>query len=502
MSPSSETVLGRPDAIASEVSFGLQDPIPSEFANASEEDVNNGGENLAPFYIAFVNQMEATRPEILRGVRVGQLLRYLPSTWLHGGDLETLHSLSQQTENFDQFWSHSWRGARWSKYINVLYLHNCVPATIAGSLCASAACGLVSAGLLDGRWCLLSGLVAFCIVLLLWHPRKLVFIDIACIPQSDQDRKGEAIMSMGAFLKQSTSMLVLWDPSWVTRLWCIFEIAAFLHSRSPGCKADLQIIPPLLGPVLLGCEILLCVTAMAYGYVESSLASSEEEALVGEQFLLLLAVLGPLFSFVTHALRGYARSVETLQEQLREFKVEHARSSCCDQGHEDKSLCDREVILESIAAWYSSLDSFELQVQSEVRMAIYDQLAYRAISYQRIVLLSTPYVWIRLEYAASRASDFSGQVADLAQTFTYLLAICPLLDILAFRLCYRWRARCCRQYADFLVSYAIVVVTFLVYIACYTIQLYVFRQTERALLLSVISMFSWWTVAAILWRIT
>ena len=283
--------------------------------------------------------------------------------------------------------------------------------------------------------------------------------------------------------------------------WCIFEIAAFLHSRSPGCKADLQIIPPLLGPVLLGCEILLCVTAMAYGYVESSLASSEEEALVGEQSLLLLAVLGPLFSFVTHALRGYARSVETLQEQLREFKVEHARSSCCDHGHEDKSLCDREVILESIAAWYSSLDSFELQVQSEVRMAIYDQLAYRAI-YQRIVLLSTPYVWIRLEYAASRASDFSGQVADLAQTFTYLLAICPLLDILAFRLCYRWRARCCRQYADFLVSYAIVVVTFLVYIACYTIQLYVFRQAERALLLSVISMFSWWTVAAILWRIT
>ena len=535
MSPSSETVLGRPTA-TSEVACGFQDPIPSEFASASNEDVNDGGQHLAPFYIAFINQMEATRPEILRGVRVGKLLRYLPSTWLQRGDFDTLHSLSQQTTHFDQFWSHSWRGGRWTKYINILYLHNCVPATIAGSLSASVVCGLVSAGLLVGRWCLFSGLVAFCSFLLLWRPRKLVFIDIACIPQADQDRKGEAILSMGAFLKQSASMLVLWDPSWVTRLrlgfcevslairsdvvpkeisvsytrpscfgelrWCIFEIAAFLHSRGPGCKADLQIIPPLLGPVLLGCEMLLCITAMAYGYIESSLASSEEPVLVGEQSLLLLTVLGPLFSFVTHALRGYARSVETLQEQLREFKVEHARSACCDHGHEDKSLCDREVILECITAWYSSLDNFELQVQSKVRMAIIDQLAYKAISYQRIVLLSTPYVWIRLEYAANRASDPSGQIADLAQTFTYLLAIFPLLDKLCFRLCYRWRAPCRGQCSDFLLSNAIVIVNFLCYIACYTIQIYVFRQTERELLLSLISMFSWWTVAAILWRIT
>ena len=41
------------------------------------------------------------------------------------------------------------------------------------------------------------------------------------------------------------------------------------------------------------------------------------------------------------------------------------------------------------------------------------------------------------EYVANRASDPSGQIADLAQTFTYLLAIFPLLDKLCFRLCYR-----------------------------------------------------------------
>ena len=284
--------------------------------------------------------------------------------------------------------------------------------------------------------------------------------------------------------------------------WCIFEIAAFLHSRSPGCKADLQIVPPLLGPALLGCEMLFCIACFIYNYIESSM--SEDGILVGELYLLVSSAHVLLFtSFVTHALRGYGRNIDTLQEQLRGFKVEQARSACCDGGHRSSSArltCDRKVIHTCIAAWYSSLDSFELQVQTDVRLAITDQLAYKAISYQRIVLLSTPYVWLRLHYAASHAGDPIRQTVDMVQTFTYLLAIFPLVDKLGVRLCYRWRARCCRLYLDFLLSLAVVIVGLSFYIACYTVQLYVFRQNDRGLLLSVISMFSWWTVAAILWR--
>ena len=212
---------GNPEAIEyPEVELGIQDRFPSEVSESPGKDADDDkAGQLVQLYIAFVNQMMATRPEILRGVRVWQLLRYLPSAWLRD-DVDSLHSFSQQTTQFDQFWSHSWKGQRWSKYINILYLHNCLPASIAGSLSAGVACGLVSAGLLGARqrWCLLFGLVAFCITLLLWRPRKLVFLDIACIHQTDEGRKGEAIMSMGAFLKQSSSMLVLWDPTWVTRL--------------------------------------------------------------------------------------------------------------------------------------------------------------------------------------------------------------------------------------------------------------------------------------------
>ncbi|CAE7192480.1 unnamed protein product [Symbiodinium sp. CCMP2456] len=500
MSQSCEKVLGKLQPTA------MEDPIPLEFpgSEASEEgpDTDSIGQ-LVHGCLAFIEQMQAIRPETLRGVRVWKLLCYLPSAWLRG-NLKDLHGWSQQTAQFDQFCSHSWQGSRWTKYGNMLYLHNCMPASIAGTLSSSIACGLVSAGYLGvhERWCLPFGIVAFCITLLLWHPQKLVFLDIVCIHQSDQRRKGQALLSMGAFLKQSKSMLVLWDPTWVTRLWCIFEIAAFLHSRSPGRKADLQIVPPLFGPVLLLRVVLTCAICMMYDYVNSSMASSGESMLVGELSLVVLALhLVVFLSFATHALRGYARSVETLQEQLRDFKVEHVRSACCDRGHENNSLiCDREVLLQCIAVWYKSLDSFERHVQTEVRMAVIDQLAYNAISYQHILLVSTPWVWLRLGYAASNANDPSRQVVDLAQTLTYFLAIFPLVDKVGFRLCYRLRARCCKPYLDFLLSMVTVIWAFMLYVACHVIQLYAFRENDRRLLLSVISMLTWWTVAAILWR--
>ncbi|CAE7222628.1 unnamed protein product [Symbiodinium sp. CCMP2456] len=510
----SETVLGKqqdvfdpqdlePEDVDPEVWFGTDDPIPPEFPEGSEEDEGDDGVvELMQQGVAFINQMKATRPEILRGVRVWKLLHFLPPTWLRG-NLTDLYGLSQQTTHLDQFWSHSWQGSQWTKYVNMLYLHNCMPASIAGALSTGVACGLVSAGFLGARqgWCLLFGFVAFWIALLFWRPRKLVFFDIACIHQTDELRKEEGIISMGAFLNQSTSMLILWDPTWVTRLWCIFEVAAFLHSRSPGCKANLQIIPPLLGPTNLGFEMLVCVLDALYFYIESS----SDEAVVGEQFLLLFGPLFLLFGIVVHAWRGYARSIETLQEQLREFKVEHARSACCD-GNEDKPRPDREIILQCIAAWYNSLGSFESQVQTEVRMTVIDQLGYKVFSYQRVLLVLTPHAWFRLEYAASHAGDPIRQIVDLAQMFTYVLAIFPLVDQLGIRACFRLRRRCRKLYLDFLLSMAIVFGALMLFVACYAIQLYVFRQNyvvrqnRPELFLSVISMLAWWTVTAILWR--
>ncbi|CAE7862241.1 unnamed protein product [Symbiodinium microadriaticum] len=454
MLPQLETQLGNPHCRPA-VHLGVEDQVPTEHPVGLETGERD---EIANLWVNFASKMKASRPGILRGVRASQVLHHLPWAWLRR-DLNPLHALSQETSKFDQFWSHSWKGAMWAKYVNLLYLQTCLAANVAGTLSASLALGFVSAGWLGARRGLVFGFVTFCFTPLLWRSRR----------------------------------------------WCVFEIAAFLHSRTKGRKAVLKIIPPLLGPALLGGEILFFLACIAYAYSEIALASSEDSKFSAAIHLVFFGVLGiPCSFFVSHSLRGYARSVETLKEQLCEFKAAGTRSACCEQGHEGEAvvLCDREILLQCIAHWYGSVDQFESQVQSEVRTALADQLADNAISYERILLLFTPYVWLRFEYAATHANDPIRQIVEVARTLTYWLAVFPFMNKLLFRLCYRFRAQCCMPCWDVLLSMLIVIATFLFYFICYTIQVYVFRQNEHELVPSVISAVSWLTFTAIMWRIT
>lgn len=65
--------------------------------------------------------------------------------------------------------------------------------------------------------------------------------------QANPRRFGLGLVSIGAFLRASDSLVVFWDPSWSRRLWCVFELAAFMHSRkADGRKVKLTIRPTLL----------------------------------------------------------------------------------------------------------------------------------------------------------------------------------------------------------------------------------------------------------------
>ena len=64
---------------------------------------------------------------------------------------------------------------------------------------------------------------------------------------------------------------------------------------------------------------------------------------VGRAFFGIMIV--PLFTACVHSLRAYFLSIDVLDEQLRHFSVDHCSSSCCEEGHPDKRLCDRKVPL-------------------------------------------------------------------------------------------------------------------------------------------------------------
>ena len=146
------------------------------------------------------------------------------------------------------------------KIATLIFLYNGPVAVLCGGLYAILTVPLFYIGLLpgldrgwdDGKlfscWALWSGLLVTICVIIFWRPRSYVFLDRICISQNDNELKTQAIFSLAGLLKSSDSMLILWDPTWTERLWCLFELAAFLKSN-PDRKKQLIIRPILLGPV-------------------------------------------------------------------------------------------------------------------------------------------------------------------------------------------------------------------------------------------------------------
>ena len=62
-------------------------------------------------------------------------------------------------------------------------------------------------------WCTVLGFLLYLLVLFFWRPSKSIFLDVLCIDQEDEQRKMEGVISMGAFVKCSDVLLVLWDST-------------------------------------------------------------------------------------------------------------------------------------------------------------------------------------------------------------------------------------------------------------------------------------------------
>jgi len=166
--------------------------------------------------------------------------------------------------------------------------------------------------------------------------------------------KAEGVLNMGAILKHSDSMLVLWDTTFASRLWCLFEMAAFLKSHEDGLE-HLRIKPTYLAP----CTFVIAFCVMLMMLFELTVPFVNIYVVVMKLSLLALSCIT-----AARLLFLYYGAVRTLQEQLREFRIVDAKCVCCDAGHVDARLgsaviCDREIVGECITEWFGSVDGFE-----------------------------------------------------------------------------------------------------------------------------------------------
>lgn len=184
-----------------------------------------------------------------------------------------VYDLSQPVRQLNYFLSHSWRTARWLKYLALVMHFNALPATL---IMLVASFIVFYATLLFPEWVPHSLIVSDvsyidghpiqfpCVnMLLCWplffvllftahwvRPDVKLFLDICCIPQEDGEKKARGIDSLGAVLDRSETLLVLLDEHYLTRLWCLFEVAGECHmiKLSPTCMLCFCLIAPHTDP--------------------------------------------------------------------------------------------------------------------------------------------------------------------------------------------------------------------------------------------------------------
>jgi len=314
---------------------------------------------------------------------------------------ENDYARSFQVQNLDFFLSHSWQANWWLKYTALLFYFNSIPASVAamgaGILCAVLLLRgdpTVDEGWLQGEYrridpcCFAAGAGAYAVVLFGWHhltalvpPRwgsrwwqPTVFLDKICINQVDAREKELGIRSIGGILARSSNFLVAWDATYFSRLWCTYEISAFMHCQRGGSLILLPISFGALSSIILFGEIAAGVLSyICWWRLKARLTLGILDNLYVASWFFV-----SLFSFMI--LRRCAEDLVTLDAQLAEFSIEKTQCFCCMNEHVnpatgDSLPCDRKLVYDDIAMYegldgQDGLEAFNSTVRTSFREGV------------------------------------------------------------------------------------------------------------------------------------
>ena len=378
---------------------------------SSLEDVNIAMEEDIHQISDYIAKMEVINPEVMRVTYAFCAFQNVAKA-LRVGDGNFYHK-SFKSHKISTFWSHSWHGGRWKKILTLLTFYNAPAALFCGCLTAILMMILFCLQILPGfhrgymgylfsPWCLPSGFVVAILVMLLWRSHTKVFLDRLCISQDNPKLKTEAIVSLAGLLKNSDVMLILWDPTWTERLWCLFELAAFLKAKNAAVKHALVVRPIFLGPI----SIAMFLASFAIALTLTTAAFPDE--LLGIIFVVGPALLiGMVVAYPTVVtIRSYFRDLDIMKEQLLNISFDATRSTCCDKNHlrPDSGapmLCDRKVLKECVKIWFGSEEAFEHAVRSEVLDILTMVLSEKVFTTTWILGATCPFLWAFLDLSAT-----------------------------------------------------------------------------------------------------
>jgi len=357
---------------------------------------------------------------------------------------------SQSASSIGTFISHSWRGSRWLKFLALTLNFNGKIALASSMWMAAILFWLELASeegaAFDSGWelkmpkwmfvevspgrlflakahvgcketfqipflvCPLS-IATLCTALLVGHHvlrfwpdnrhRRDCFLDICCIPQENDEEKMKGALSLRAYLDRSKRMLVLVDETYFTRLWCLWEIAAF----SQGSGLSQVDFVPLNIPMVIPLFMLVSMWS-------NELAMLPWLGTFANPHVSLLKVFGCLLSsIVMLKVRRDAYKVEEVLTKLCDFSIEEAQ--CYDEETKD-------IIFECIFRWFDTgeasnsseerkrqiaLHKFEKMVQREIAVDVMEHTKFSRLTFWNGAIVCLPNLWLAMDASASAELD-------------------------------------------------------------------------------------------------
>eukprot|EP00405_Crypthecodinium_cohnii_P038370 CAMPEP_0206544700 /NCGR_PEP_ID=MMETSP0325_2-20121206/11695_1 /ASSEMBLY_ACC=CAM_ASM_000347 /TAXON_ID=2866 /ORGANISM="Crypthecodinium cohnii, Strain Seligo" /LENGTH=541 /DNA_ID=CAMNT_0054043541 /DNA_START=234 /DNA_END=1859 /DNA_ORIENTATION=+ len=256
------------DSLKQRVSFSSVRLSIRSVASLSDADTSSQPDNI-----------ETMDQDLLRGMSksltfdLASVMRGCGSIFSASQGTMATFDLSVPARRIKYFISHNWSVSRWDKFTALALTFNfhfmaVIMLFTLGTIAVLSLLGLapeletrsdtkLSAGFL-ARMTVVP--ISFCVLLfgrdlcsIFGWIGPLTFLDKACIHQVDEGLKGEGIEKLGAFLRISDRMLILYGEAYCRKLWTVYEVANFLIFNT---VTRLDVMPVLL-PRIVFCAIPL-----------------------------------------------------------------------------------------------------------------------------------------------------------------------------------------------------------------------------------------------------
>eukprot|EP00928_Gymnodinium_smaydae_P086488 TRINITY_DN7063_c0_g1_i1.p1 TRINITY_DN7063_c0_g1~~TRINITY_DN7063_c0_g1_i1.p1 ORF type:complete len:545 (+),score=34.12 TRINITY_DN7063_c0_g1_i1:74-1636(+) len=365
-------------------------------------------------------EFQITRPELLRAALAGKLLRNFASVVRSSsgdkvarGHASDCFHLSFQVHEIADFWSHRWHGLAWPKVAALMFHYNTFAAIMCGMLSAAALAGIIAFSkqrvpcIVAKLCCLFAGCFGFMLGTVFWTSSRRVFLDKVSICQTDLQLKSEGIACLGGFLRHSDTFLVIWDSTYLCRMWCVYELVCFAVLRSDGQRKRIHICPAFHGSFMIW---LFAAVVAQISTFTILVHFFEKMSVLLLTICVLIVTVSSTFP-IAGRVRSFAREVDAVSEQVESFSFVRSQCFCCTNNHRHPDTghelpCDRERVHDTMVSCFGSLVAAEMFFRKEIKPSI---IVNAGLPYRKAIIVAMPIAFIQIADIVSVGLEDAGE---------------------------------------------------------------------------------------------